>query len=84
MSELKLEVLLEPEKTGESLAEMWRRGISRVTYYEYRRRYELEVVIELKGVRPLGGSTSNVRDSARSGRRGRSGCRRPATRPQSR
>ena len=34
MNELKLEVLLEPEQTGESVAEVClRRGISRASYY---------------------------------------------------
>src|SRR5712691_8975241 len=43
MSELRLEVLLEPERTGQSVAEVRRRrGISRETFYEYKRRYELE------------------------------------------
>src|SRR6266542_2912051 len=43
MSELRLEVLLEPERTGQSVVEVCRRrGISRETFYEYRRRYENE------------------------------------------
>ncbi len=43
MAELRLEVLLEPERTGQSVAEVCRRrGISRETFYEYKRRYELE------------------------------------------
>jgi transposase InsO family protein len=43
MSELRLEVLLEPERTGQSVAEVCRRrGISREAFYEYRRRYENE------------------------------------------
>ena len=43
MSELRLEVLLEPERTGQSVAEVCRpRGISRETFYAYKRRYELE------------------------------------------
>jgi len=43
MAELGLEVLLEPERTGQSVAEVCRRrGISRETFYEYKRRYELE------------------------------------------
>jgi transposase InsO family protein len=43
MSELRLEVLLEPEKAGQSVAEVCRRrGISRETFYEYKRRYDLE------------------------------------------
>jgi transposase InsO family protein len=40
MEELKLEVLLEPERTGESVREVCaRHGISRASYYRYRRRY---------------------------------------------
>ena len=40
MEELKLEVLLEPERTGDPVAEVCRRrGISRAAYYRYRRRY---------------------------------------------
>jgi transposase InsO family protein len=40
MAELRLEVLLEPERTGASVTEVCRRhGISRETFYEYRRRY---------------------------------------------
>lgn len=40
MQELKLAVLLEPERTGASVAEVCRRhGISRASYYRYRRRY---------------------------------------------
>jgi transposase len=43
MAELRLEVLLEPEKAGQSVAEVCRRrGISRETFYEYKRRYDLE------------------------------------------
>ncbi len=43
MGELRLEVLLEPEKTGRSVAEVCRRrGVSRETFYEYRRRYAKE------------------------------------------
>lgn len=43
MAELRLAVLLEPERTGESVSEVCRRyGISRNTYYRYRRRYLLE------------------------------------------
>jgi len=43
MAELRLEVLLEPERTGQSVAEVCRRrGISRTTLYAYKRRYELE------------------------------------------
>jgi transposase-like protein len=40
MEELKLEVLLEPERTGETVAEVCaRHGISRASFYRYRRRY---------------------------------------------
>jgi transposase InsO family protein len=43
MAELRLEVLLEPERTGDSVAEVCRRRrISRETFYEYKRRYEAE------------------------------------------
>jgi transposase InsO family protein len=48
MEELKLEVLLEPERTGESVAEICaRHGISRASYYRYRRRYLEEGVAGL-------------------------------------
>jgi transposase len=40
MQELKLEVLFEPERSGESVAAVCRRrGISRASFYRYRRRY---------------------------------------------
>jgi transposase-like protein len=40
MEELKLEVLLEPERTGETVVEVCaRHGLSRASYYRYRRRY---------------------------------------------
>lgn len=40
MQELKLAVLLEPERTGATVAEVCRRhGISRASFYRYRRRY---------------------------------------------
>jgi transposase InsO family protein len=43
MAELRLAVLLEPERTGESVTAICRRyGISRQTYYRYRRRYLAE------------------------------------------
>ena len=49
MNELKLEVLLEPERTGDSVAEVCRRrGISRASYYRYRRRYHEEGVAGLE------------------------------------
>jgi transposase-like protein len=40
MHELKLQVLLEPKRTGESVAEVClRRGISRASFYRYRQRF---------------------------------------------
>jgi transposase len=40
MEQLRMEVVLEPERTGDSVAEVCRRrGISRETFYVYRRRY---------------------------------------------
>jgi transposase-like protein len=40
MEELKLAVLLEPQRTGASVVEVCRRqGISRASYYRYRRRF---------------------------------------------
>jgi transposase InsO family protein len=49
MNELKLEVPLEPERTGDSVAEVCRRrGISRASYYRYRRRYLVEGVTGLE------------------------------------
>lgn len=43
MEELKLAVLLEPERTGETVVEVCARyGISRETFYAYRRRYLAE------------------------------------------
>jgi len=40
MDELKLQVLQEPERSGDTVAEVCRRrGISRQTFYLYRRRY---------------------------------------------
>jgi transposase-like protein len=40
MAELRLEVLMEAERTGLTVTEICRRyGISRQTYYRYRRRY---------------------------------------------
>ena len=40
MEELRLEVLLEPERTGESIVAVCaRRGISRASFYRYRRRF---------------------------------------------
>src|SRR5918999_4840228 len=49
MAELRLEVLLEPERTGDTVAEVCRRrGISRDTFYEYRRRHQAEGVMGLE------------------------------------
>jgi transposase len=43
MSELRLAVLVESERTRETVAEVCRRyGISRQTYYRYRKRYLAE------------------------------------------
>ena len=43
MEELRLEVLLEPGRTGESVAEVCaRRGISRASFYRYQRRLREE------------------------------------------
>jgi transposase InsO family protein len=40
MDELRLELLLEPERTGDSVAEVCRRrGVSRASFYRYRARY---------------------------------------------
>ena len=40
MEELKLQVLLERERTGETIAEVCaRHGVSRASFYRYRRRY---------------------------------------------
>jgi transposase-like protein len=48
MQELKLEVLLERERTGETVAEVCaRHGISRASFYRYRRRYLEEGVAGL-------------------------------------
>jgi transposase InsO family protein len=45
MEELKLQVLLEPERTGETIAEVCaRHGVSRASFYRYRRRYVEEGV----------------------------------------
>jgi transposase InsO family protein len=55
MEELKLAVLLEPERTGASVAEVCRRhGISRASFYRYRRRYLDEGVdgLEARSRRP--------------------------------
>jgi transposase len=48
MEELRLELLREPERTGDSVAEVCRRrGVSRETFYVYRRRYLAEGVAGL-------------------------------------
>jgi transposase-like protein len=56
MQELKLEVLFEPERSGDSVAAVCRRhGISRASFYRYRRRYLAEGIdgLEAKPRRPL-------------------------------
>jgi hypothetical protein len=56
MTELRLEVLLEPQRTGESVAEVCRRReISRQSYYRFKRRYEAEGPegLEARSRRPL-------------------------------
>jgi transposase-like protein len=56
MKELKLEVLFAPEQTGESVAEVClRRGISRASFYRYRRRFLHEGAegLEPRSRRPL-------------------------------
>ncbi|MGH2994787.1 MAG: IS481 family transposase [Gaiellaceae bacterium] len=57
MDELKLEVLLEPERTDDTVAEVCRRrGISRASFYRYRRRYleEGPAGLEQRSRRPRG------------------------------
>jgi len=55
MAEMRFEVLLEVERTGLTVTEVCRRyGISRNTYYRYRRRYLAE------GFRRLGGSVATA------------------------
>ena len=57
MEEFKLEVLFEPERTGATVAEVCgRRGISRASYYRYRRRYLEEGLdgLEPRSRRPRG------------------------------
>lgn len=56
MEELKLEVLFEPERSGESVAAVCRRqGISRASFYRYRRRFLAEGIegLQLRSRRPL-------------------------------
>ena len=56
MEELKLEVLFEPERSGESVAAVCRRrGISRASFYRYRQRYLAEGIdgLEQRPRRPL-------------------------------
>ena len=49
MQELKLELLSEPTRTGESVAEVCRRhGIARASYYRYRSRYREQGVAGLE------------------------------------
>jgi transposase-like protein len=64
MEELKLQVLQEPARTGETVAEVCRRrGISRETYYLYARRFAEEGIAGLEPrsrrphVSPRAGST---------------------------
>jgi transposase InsO family protein len=55
--ELKLEVLSESERSGETVVEVCRRlGVSRASYYRYQRRYLAEGVVGLEewSRRPLG------------------------------
>ena len=53
MAEMRMEVLLEAERTGMTVSEVCRRyGISRQTYYRYRRRYLAE------GLQGFGGSVA--------------------------
>jgi transposase InsO family protein len=57
IKQLKLDVLLEPERTGDSVAEVCRRrGLSRASYYRYRRRYldEGTAGLEPRSRRPRG------------------------------
>ena len=56
MAEMRMEVLLEAERTGMTVSEVCRRyGISRQTYYRYRRRYLAEGLqgLEDRSRRPL-------------------------------
>ncbi len=56
MTELRLEVLLEPERIGESVAEVCRRReISRQSYYRFKRRYTTDGAesLEPRSRRPL-------------------------------
>src|SRR6266516_5952830 len=56
MTELRLEVLLEPQRTGETVAEVCRRReISRQSFYRFKRRYEAEGAegLEARSRRPL-------------------------------
>jgi transposase InsO family protein len=60
MEQLRMEVVLEPERTGDSVAEVCRRrGISRETFYVYRRRYLSEGLDGLvaRSRRPRGSPT---------------------------
>jgi transposase-like protein len=53
MAELRLDVLLAVERTGATVAEVCRRhGISRDTYYRYRRRYLDQGLEGLEDFRP--------------------------------
>ncbi len=49
MAEMKLEILLEPERTGDSVTEVCRRhGISRDSFYAFKRRYEVAGIAGLE------------------------------------
>jgi len=56
MTELRLEVLFEPQRTGETVAEVCRRReISRQSFYRFKRRYEADGAegLEARSRRPL-------------------------------
>src|SRR5437879_1388302 len=56
MAEIRLEVLLEAARSGETVTEVCRRqGISRETYYQYLRRYQAQGVegLEPRSRQPL-------------------------------
>lgn len=49
MAEMKLEILTEPERTGDSVTEVCRRhGISRDSFYAFKRRYEVAGIVGLE------------------------------------
>jgi transposase-like protein len=54
MAEIRLEVLLEAARSGETVTEVCRRyGICRKTYYRYLRRYRESLVASLGGPRDI-------------------------------